>query len=186
MSHAGYWAKLPTFLDANPSEVLAALKGYVPDAGESQVRALRDSIRILQQGCGEFLSRATYPESSILMEYTIPLESRRIDVLLLLNGVVVVVEFKSKQNPYQSDIDQAAAYGRDLRAYHAACADFPVVCLLALARVSGKIGAVNDVLVIGRDELVSACETLIKPNEKPPSLTSFLVDEVYQPLPSLI
>ncbi|MHC1698827.1 MAG: hypothetical protein AB9919_12355 [Geobacteraceae bacterium] len=78
---AGYCELLGTFIKDDDSKVVEILKSIVKDAGESQIRAWRDSIRILICDVDEILIQ--YPnigkECSIILEYSIPLESRRID-----------------------------------------------------------------------------------------------------------
>ena len=44
---------------------------------------------------------------------------RRPDVVILIGGTVLVLEFKDYRVPLQAHIDQVAAYARDLRNYHA-------------------------------------------------------------------
>jgi hypothetical protein len=58
-------------------------------------------------------------------------------VIVLENGVVVVLEVKGKVEPSQADLDQVGAYARDLRAYHAECADRPVHAVLVPSRAGG-------------------------------------------------
>jgi hypothetical protein len=41
-----------------------------------------------------------------------------------------VIELKGKEAPSQADIDQAAAYARDLRCYHRECSNRNVVPVL--------------------------------------------------------
>ena len=93
------------------------------DAGLSQKRAWDDSIPMPQRECRELITSdgpAAHTYTAI-REYELPLESRRIDVVVLENGVVVVLELKGKQDPSRADIDQVMAYARDLRAYHEDC-----------------------------------------------------------------
>ena len=98
MTQAGYCEKLSTFSESDAASVVVALRAFIQDAGESQVRAWQDSIRILKHTVSEMIVKQpnVVNDGSVLLEYMIPLESRRIDALLLLNGVVVVVEFKGK------------------------------------------------------------------------------------------
>jgi hypothetical protein len=53
---------------------------------------------------------------------------------LLTAAQVVVLEFKQKTSPSAADCDQAAAYGRDLREYHAASHALPIVSGVVLTR----------------------------------------------------
>jgi len=186
MTQTGYYNTLSTFVKSDVTSVVNSLKLFVPDAGESQVRAWRDSIRLLRQSVEQILAISGLSETaSVLLEYAIPLENRRIDGLLLLNGVVVVVEFKGKTTASRADIDQAAAYARDLRAYHRECEKVPVKCALVLTRTSNKLECDGEVVVVSPDQLASYCETIIL-NEECPNADDFIAIDCYQPLPSLI
>ena len=158
MSQAGYGNSLNRFLSDN-NKIIKELKDYVSDASDSQIRAWRDSIKILKntvaelkQDCPEILSNG-----SIILEYTIPLESRRVDAILLLNGVVISIEFKGKSHPLQADIDQAAAYARDLQAYHKECASSIVKCLLVLSQGFDGSETKSGVEIIGSEALTKYC-----------------------------
>ena len=68
-----------------------------------------------------------------MLEYELPREGgRRPDVVVLQNGRIVVFEFKSTDKPCRADVDQVAAYARDLANYHSACAGIPVNPALVL------------------------------------------------------
>ena len=185
---AGYCQQLSTFIKDDNSKVVGTLKSFVKDAGESQIRAWRDSIRILKRAVEDILNENPNigEECSIIFEYSIPLESRRIDALLLLNDVIVVVEFKGKVNPTQADVDQAAAYARDLKAYHRECSSIPVKCLLVLTQFSGKPSCKGEVDIVGPDSLSSYCANALNSDKAAPKSDNFLGIECYQPLPSLI
>ena len=83
--------------------------------------------------------------------YQLPMEQRRPDVILLIGGAVLVLELKGKHLPEIADVDQAAAYARDLRAYHRECAERPVQPALVLTRASGRLGDIAGVPVVGID-----------------------------------
>ena len=53
LSISGYSSRLSEFAQDDPLNILKALKNFVPDAGDSQIRAWRDSIKILQGACDE-------------------------------------------------------------------------------------------------------------------------------------
>jgi len=188
MSQAGYGTSLDQFLSEDNGTIIKTLKGYVSDASESQIRAWRDSLKILKntaaelkQDCPEILSK-----SSIILEHTIHLESRRVDAILLLNGVVMSIEFKGKSHPLQADIDQAAAYARDLQAYHKECAKTTVKCLLILSQGFSKTQTKGSVEIIGSEAFSRYCINFMDKKKMPVDLQAFLSFESYQPLPSLI
>lgn len=119
MSEARYgWSSdFPTFTVAEPRVVRGRLQDFLPDADVSQVRAWDESIPKLQREIAESLESQTQAQDySAILEYQLPLEFRRPDVLLLVGSAVIVLELKGKQVPSQADLDQTAAYARDLRA----------------------------------------------------------------------
>ncbi len=115
------------------------------------------------------------------------MESRRPDVLLLLGGAVLVLELKGKAVAERVDIDQAAAYARDLRAYHSECAKREVASGLVLMRGAGRQGSDAGVDVIGPDALDGlASELQLRFPGSPVSVDRFLDPAAYRPLPSLV
>ncbi len=117
----------------------------------------------------------------------LPLEQRRPDVILLLGGAVLVLEFKSKRRPEQADLDQASAYARDLRAYHRECADHPVSAALVLTGASGRLMSSGGVSVVGVDAIDGLADDLRTEEFAPPiSRTAFLDPGAYRPLPTLV
>ena len=57
--------------------------------------------------------------AEIIFEYSIPRLGKRIDVVLLLRGIVFVIEFKAGQSVYlQSDMEQVMDYALDLKNFH--------------------------------------------------------------------
>ena len=188
MAQAGYWANLSVFSSADERSIVDSLKEFVRDAGDSQIRAWRDSVRVLQDSASDLVNKNPQlgVDGSVLLEYTIPLESRRIDALLLLNGAVVVVEFKGKISPSLADIDQAASYARDLRAYHRDCASVPVKCCLVPTRSDVPLETIDEVDVVGPDHVSAYWEKLVQIGSPAPDLEKFIELDCYQPLPSLI
>lgn len=184
----GYSSSFEDFLDTSIPGIVKQLEQFVPDAGVSQIRAWHDSIKLLQRNIKALTNQ--HPqlrnEAFVILEYHVPLESRRIDGLLLVRGSVIVIEFKGKPNTSQADIDQAAAYARDLRAYHRACASLNTVCLLIPTRYLGVSYSVGETTVLGPNDLPKEVIRHLQVKALTPDLTAFLADDSYQPLPSLI
>jgi hypothetical protein len=143
---------------------------------------------MLQRECRELLttdgSARTY---TAILEYELPLESRRIDVVVLENGVVVVVELKGKEQPDQADLDQVMAYARDLRAYHAECHERPVRAVLVPTRAAGPRREVDGVHIVGPEGLDRLLQDLAT-GEVASSLSpeQFLRADAYRPMPTLV
>ena len=67
----------------------------------------------------------------IYFEYTIPRMGRRIDVVLLLDGVVLLLEFKAFNEQYtKADIAQVWDYALDLKNFHEQSHNRPIVPIL--------------------------------------------------------
>lgn len=120
-------------------EILRSLQAFVTDASAEQIGAWKDSIHLLQaelrQACG---SNASLAVASIILEYELPLEARRIDALILDAGTIWVIEFKGRPRASAANLDQIAAYARDLRCYHALCHTAPVASLLIMTSSKEK------------------------------------------------
>jgi hypothetical protein len=126
------------------------------------------------------------PQYTAILEYELPMESRRPDVVLLVDGAVVILELKGKLRPSQADIDQAAAYARDLRCYHRACAGRPVVAVVVPMRAQGLIGQTSGVHVVGPDYLDRLMAHLERSGLENLEPAAFLDEEAYRPLPTLV
>jgi hypothetical protein len=190
MSEAGHgWSStFPVFHAAEPRVVRGRLQDFLPDVDASQVRAWDDSIPRLQREVGESLD--AHPDAaqySAILEYQLPLEFRRPDVLLLVGSAVIVLELKGKEVPSQADIDQTAAYARDLRAYHRDCDGRPVHAVVVPTRARGYAGERNGVHVAGPDAIDALIANFSDARDRPPlSAEAFLDAGAYRPLPTLV
>ena len=134
----GWQSDFPKFRSSRASVVRESLESFLVNSSPEQVRAWNEAIPPLQREVDEVLVRdALAKQYSTILEYELPMESRRPDVLLLVAGGVLVLELKGKQQPSQADIDQAAAYARDLKCYHRECWDQSVVPVLVPTRAKG-------------------------------------------------
>ena len=185
----GYDADFRAFIVARRRDVVQALQYFVADASTEQVRAWRDAVPVLQRELGEVVAidSATGSHHAVL-EYRLPMEFRRIDAVLLLRETVVVLELKGKWAPSDADIDQAHAYARDLRCYHAECADRPVHVVLVPTLARGPQEPRRGVEVCGPDELDGLIERLDRRMHGAPPLSvqRFLDPAAYRPLPTLV
>jgi hypothetical protein len=95
---AGWESSFKEFRETPPRRIREALASYVSDASPEQIRAWDDAIPPLQSQVEQTLIRdelaARY---SAILEYELPMESRRPDVILLVGADVVVIELKGKR-----------------------------------------------------------------------------------------
>jgi hypothetical protein len=184
----GWTSDFRTFRSESRDVVVDSLRLFVRDASPEQVRAWTDSVPRLQQEIGEIVRvDAASGSFSAILEYELPLESRRPDAILLLRSGVLVIEFKGRSDARDADLDQADAYARDLRCYHAACEGRAIVPVLVPTRMRGYGGVQRGVHVCGPDALDQLVAELEQGRCEPPiDVRAFLSAEAYRPLPTLV
>lgn len=186
--HAGWSSNLLCFGEAPAAYITGSLQAFVRDASPQQIRAWNDSIPELQRETGELVARGSEAGGfSAILEYQLPMEARRPDVVLLLGGPVLVLELKGKAVAERVDIDQAAAYARDLRGYHRECSDRTVQPVLVLVKGQGFLASESGVDIVGPDVLDKLAADLTSAHPGPAvNMARFLDPAAYRPLPSLV
>ncbi len=184
----GWESLLPAFEATESAVIRQALHQFIRDASPEQLHAWDDSIPKLKSEFREVLQqdkRAT--QYGTILEYQLPMESRRPDVIVLAGDSILVLEFKGKTTPSQADLDQAAAYARDLRCYHRECEAREVHAVVVPTRASGYQGHQNHVHVVGPDALDQFVRERTAQSQQPALTTAqFLSHDAYRPLPSLV
>ena len=187
-SAAGWSSSFPSFASAPAREVRRSLETFVRDAGASQLRAWDDSIPRLQTETREIMTADSGSEAyTAILEFRLPLESRRADVVLLARDSVLVLELKGRQDVTQGFIDQVAAYARDLRAYHRDCEKREVHAVLVPVRSSAEPRLEQGVWVTGPAHL-DALVLKLSSSSSTNAITAarFLEANAYRPMPSLV
>jgi len=150
----GWSSDFPRFHNSPAKVIRGSLQDFILEAGAEQIRAWDSSIPQLQREVGEVLeSDSAAPGYTAILEYELPMEARRPDVILLVQDAVVVLELKGKHRPSQADIDQASAYGRDLQCYHRECEGRRVMPILVPTLAQGRLGERSGVQIAGPDAL---------------------------------
>ena len=184
----GWASDFPEFRSTPAYAIRGSLEAFLREVAASQVDAWNESIPPLQHEVDQVLEHdRAASDYSVILEYELPLEFRRPDVVLLTNGGVLVLELKSKPVADWADVDQAAAYRRDLLAYHRDCENRPVHAAVVLTRASGSLGERSGVHVLGLDAVDQLVEVLDRPlpGDRVPT-ERFLSVDAYRPLPTLI
>lgn len=184
----GWESSFPAFRDARPVVIRGRLEEIIREASPQQIHAWDASIPQLQHEVGEVLDQdGRADEYTAILEYQLPLESRRPDVIFLLRPTVMVLELKGKRAPSTADLDQAAGYARDLECYHRECHGRPVVPVLVPTEASGYFGERLGVHIAGPDALDGLIASLpANASEAPLSPERFLSQDAYCPLPTLV
>ncbi len=190
LGEAGYgWAStFPTFRSTPAIQIRGSLQDFLREVSAEQIHAWDLSIPPLQREVSEVLLQYSMAaDYTAILEYELPLEFRRPDVVLLMGGTVLVLELKGRNVAQRADIDQAAGYVRDLRAYHRECADRPVHGAVVLGQASGYVGEDVGIHVLGLDAVDDLAERLDV--HDPAAIVTpgqFLAANAYRPLPSLV
>ena len=121
-----YQNSIAGFLADSEDAILGALaRNNTFDLVDLQRNAWLYEIRLLKD-----MLRAE-PAGQVVFEYSIPRLGKRIDVVLLLHGIVFVLEFKVGAEEYlRQDLEQVWDYALDLKNFHEASRDLTIVPIL--------------------------------------------------------
>lgn len=154
--------------------------------GHEQFAAWASSLAILRTAashCVDALPAAS--GFAAILEYELPRDDRRPDVIVLENGTVVVIEFKEGAKPTTADVDQVHCYARDLKHYHSACHDRRIVPFLVQVAYPGPVHERKGVIVTPPDQLAAQILALTpKADLHRPDASAWL-DGQYAPLPGI-
>ena len=83
-------------------------------------------------------------DGRILFEYDIPRLGKRIDVVLLLNGIIFCIEFKVGESKIlEADVDQVLDYALDLKNFHKFSHDKLIVPILVATKYKSSTSVVQ-------------------------------------------
>lgn len=92
---------------------------------QQQINAWRRQITELKDVLRHF------PNATLLLEFEIPRIGKRVDAIIILNGIIFVLEYKVGAKSYDSaSIDQAYDYALDLKNFHKASHKLIIVPIL--------------------------------------------------------
>ena len=118
------------FLSETGMSVLGTLVDhYHGEARTTTIEAWNGEISILR----DVLSRFGEREGRVIFEYDIPRLGKRIDVVLLLSGIIFCLEFKvGEARILEADVDQVLDYALDLKNFHKFSRDKVIVPILVV------------------------------------------------------
>ena len=181
------------FIYADSNSLLGLLcDKYHGEALTTTREAWKSEISIMKQA----LSVYSGENGQIIFEYDIPRLGKRIDVVLLLKGIVFCLEFKVGESKIlESDIDQVLDYALDLKNFHKFSQDRIIVPILIATKhndsstniqMSVYDDRVVNPLVSGENGISNLIsEVLVKfPNES--HVNSNWIISPYAPTPTII
>ena len=193
MSRCLYNSSFDKFLNTDDSAIFVLLcDNYHGEALTTTREAWKSEISIMKQVLASFANT----DGQIVFEYDIPRLGKRIDVVLLFEGIVFCVEFKvGESRVVEADVDQVLDYALDLKNFHKFSQDKLIVPLLVPTnyctsttdiQMSVYDDRVVNPLVSGKANLSSLVSVVIKqfPHESP--IDEKWIISPYAPTPTII
>lgn len=188
-----YVNDLDAFLEEDKDAIFGKIcDRYHGDALTTTRNAWMGEIEILQRA----LINWRYAGARIVFEYDIPRLGKRIDVVLLLKGIVFCLEFKvGESRVLESDVDQVLDYALDLKNFHKFSEDRVIVPILiatkypsasTIIQPSAYDDRVVNPLVTGMDGISTLIESVLRkyPYETP--INRDWIISPYAPTPTII
>jgi len=113
MNRAYFSNSIRNFLISTDNEIIGMLSSASEYPVElTQLKAWEEEIKILKKILNDY-------EGSIYFEYAIPRMGKRIDVIIIIQSVIFILEFKVGEKEFHSySIDQVWDYALDLKNFH--------------------------------------------------------------------
>jgi hypothetical protein len=193
------------FVQADATAILGSLQQeYAADGFASQytrqTKAWSRVIPKLQGILTQLLSvRSEVQDWTVLLEYPLYRLRRRIDIVILAGGLILVIECKVAANAFTAeDRRQVEEYALDLRDFHAESHTRPIIPVLwntdmpssgecdSYAKVVASTDTVAHVVDIGGDGLQPWLEVLATPSGGRDIVGSHWDRSTYRPVPNVI
>jgi len=132
----------------------------------------------------------------IIFEYDIPRLGKRIDVVLLLKGIIFCIEFKVGESKIlETDVDQVLDYALDLKNFHRFSQDNLIVPILVPTKYESSSSVIQmsvyddrvvNPLVTGEDDLFGLIDNVLKKYPDEPEVDPNWIISPYAPTPTII
>ena len=192
MARCLYHSSFQNFMKADNNSIFGTLcENYHGEAITTTREAWREEISVLKDALRNFDN-----DGEIIFEYDIPRLGKRIDVVLLLKGIIFCIEFKvGASRILETDIDQVLDYALDLKNFHKFSDDRIIVPILVATKyqnLSSNIqmsvydDKVVNPLVAGETGIANLIVKVLEyfPNESP--VNPSWVISPYAPTPTII
>lgn len=188
-----YYNNINEFLETDQEAVLGVLSaGYHGLLQTTQIDAWAGEIALLQKA----LLPLKELDGKVIFEYDIPRLGKRIDVVVLLNGIIFCIEFKVGESEIKvGDIDQVLDYALDLKNFHKYSEHKLIVPILVATRYAGSSSAIqssvyddrvlNPLMTGGQGVAKIISDVLIRFPDESPVDQNWIISP-YAPTPTII
>ena len=193
MSRCLYNSSFRTFLNTDDNSIFGLLcERYHGEALTTTREAWKSEIAIMKDVLNNFADK----QGQIIFEYDIPRLGKRIDVVLLLEGIVFCLEFKvGETRILEADVDQVLDYALDLKNFHKFSEDRIIAPILIATnhrnsstniQMSVYDDRVVNPLMTGKSGISTLINEVLKcfPNETP--VNPDWIISPYAPTPTII
>lgn len=193
MSRCLYNSSFRTFLNTDDNSIFGLLcERYHGEALTTTREAWKSEIAIMKDVLHNFADK----QGQIIFEYDIPRLGKRIDVVLLLEGIVFCLEFKvGETRILEADVDQVLDYALDLKNFHKFSEDRIIAPILIATnhrnsstdiQMSVYDDRVVNPLMTGKSGIYTLITEVLKhfPNETP--VNPDWIISPYAPTPTII
>lgn len=193
MSRCLYSSSFAEFINTSENSIFGTLcERYHGEALTTTREAWRSEISIVKEILSEFSNK----DGKIIFEYDIPRLGKRIDVVLLLEGIVFCLEFKvGESRIIEADVDQVLDYALDLKNFHKFSQDNLIVPILIATnyrnssteiQMSVYDDKVVNPLMSGKSGVANLIAEVLKQFPNEPSVNPNWIISPYAPTPTII
>ena len=185
-----YKAKVDQFLVSQEDEILGQLTNQhkFRQLEQQQINSWRRQIRELKQ------TLVGFPDATLLLEFEIPRIGKRVDGILILNGSILVLEYKVGAKTYDAtSIDQAYDYALDLKNFHKASHHLTIVPVLIATDAPSKsptleidVDGIASPLLANSDNLLNVLNLLFITLPKVGLDADSWINSTYHPTPTIV
>lgn len=155
------------------------------ESWESEIKIMKSTLRKIDNVDGQ-----------IIFEYDIPRLGKRIDVVLLIKGIVFCLEFKVGEfKAHEEDVDQVLDYALDLKNFHKLSQSKIIVPILIPTnhkskttdiKMSGYDNKIINPLICGEDDIAELINNILVRYPYEEAINTNWVNSPYAPTPTII
>lgn len=189
-----YHNQFTGFISDDVQSILGILcDGYHGDVQSTQIEAWKSEIALMKRVLLPYQSES----GKIIFEYDIPRLGKRIDVVLLLKGIIFCIEFKTgnKDALAEADVDQVLDYALDLTNFHKFSENRLIVPILIVSKYQRSSTVIQksvydenvlNPLISGENGLQELIHKVIEKYPDLPPLEENWIISPYAPTPTII
>lgn len=189
MARAYYSSSIQSFLDTEVEQILGQLLIHdVFKTEDFQKHAWREEILILKE------QLIAFEDGGIIFEFTIPRMGHRLDVVIIIAGILFLLEFKVGDKEYRKATeDQVMDYALDLKYFHEASKTRILMPMIVATEAVEEIctpslleDGIGEVLHCNRHNIGSTIHRSLSQMHASPLSMEFWLNARYAPTPTII